>query len=559
MPRRRRDYEVESIVEQFRDLRSDYDAAKQTRFKRKRTGVSSVGSHADYHYRTWTAYAHVMETARDLFRNHCLIGQGIRRLVANILRGGFTLDVKTGDDVLNDELSARWYEWAESPDLCDHQGEQDFYGLERLALQNTIVDGDVIPLPVQSGSIQLLEAHRMRTPTNTTRNVVHGVLLNDFRRRLEYWITNEDVGLFAPLNMVGQVSRYKAREFDELTGKEERQVLHLYMPDRITQTRGITALVPVVDTAGMGDDLFFAQLVKAQMTACVTILRSIKDAGGGNPVPNPSGQGLEVTEDTRPDGTVRQIVGWQPGMEFFSYPGETLEGFAPNVPNAEFFNHANLILSIVAVNLDLPLAVLMLDPSNTNFSGWRGAMDQARQRFQEIQCWFMRNFHTPIYRWKVRQWAAEDAAIRQAIEKSVRRKKIGTDGVDAFGHEWRAQEWPYIEPTQDAMGDVIQERNLLISPRRRAARRGMDYDDLTTEIVEDRATVIEKAHVKAEELNKRLKLSPPLTWKDVALWPMPEGVTVSVGNEQKAEGQDGKAANGKPKIAAAERMNGHAH
>ncbi len=125
---RRRDYEVESICEQFRLLRADYDAAKKTRFKRTRTGIVPTGSGADYHYKTWTAYASILETARDLFRNHVLIGQGVRRLVANILRGGFTLDVKTGSEGHNEELVGRWHEWASDP-ICDIQGEQNFHGL----------------------------------------------------------------------------------------------------------------------------------------------------------------------------------------------------------------------------------------------------------------------------------------------------------------------------------------------------------------------------------------------------------------------------------------------
>ena len=43
------------------------------------------------------------------------------------------------------------------------------------------------------------------------------------------------------------------------------------------------------------------------------------------------------------------------------------------------------------------------------------AMDQARQRFQAIQRWLIDGFHTPVYRWKVRQWATSDPAIRKAL------------------------------------------------------------------------------------------------------------------------------------------------
>jgi capsid protein len=371
----------------------------------------------------------------------------------------------------------------------------------------------------------------------------------------------------AALKLVGDVNRYPARYFSELTQQDERAVFHHYMPDRASQTRGITAMVPMVDTAGMGDDLFFATLVKAQMQSCVTIFRTM-ELGSQMP-PALGGEGdVPTTTETRPGGTTRQLAGWQPGMEIFGFPGEKLDGFSPNVPNASFFEHMKIILEIVAVNLNLPLAVLLLDPSETNFSGWRGAMDQARQSFQDIQRWMIASLHTPVYRWKVCQWATEDAAIRRALEQSIkkrqvaRRRKVGTDGVDVFGHVWYPQGWPYIEPIKDAMGDVIQERNLLISPRRRAARRGTDWDEDLSDIMDCRAKTIREAQIKTDALNAEFSVSPgwvTLTWDRFAHWAMPEGVQVAVGESEKPTDQ--KASNkDQPKqgFATQERMNGHA-
>ena len=56
-----------------------------------------------------------------------------------------------------------------------------------------------------------------------------------------------------------------------------------------------------------------------------------------------------------------------------------------------------MLLGILAVNLDLPLCVFLLDASETNYSGFRGAIDQARQRWREIQSWMMGSFHGPVY------------------------------------------------------------------------------------------------------------------------------------------------------------------
>ena len=57
-----------------------------------------------------------------------------------------------------------------------------------------------------------------------------------------------------------------------------RQVFHHYLPDRRSQTRGVTAFAPLADTADHWDDLQFANLVAAKIQSCYTILREM-DAG----------------------------------------------------------------------------------------------------------------------------------------------------------------------------------------------------------------------------------------------------------------------------------------
>jgi hypothetical protein len=99
--------------------------------------------------------------------------------------------------------------------------------------------------------------------------------------------------------------------------------------------------------------------------------------------------------------------------------------------------------------------------------------------------------------------------------------------VNPFYHVWHAQELPYIQPVDDATADILQAKGLLSSPRRLAASRGIDFDDLTAEIVADHGQRIELAHAKAEDLNKRLGLN--LTWRDILQWPLPEGVKIAIG------------------------------
>ena len=136
MTKRRRQGMAGSILEQFAELKSDYEIGKASRYKRAKTGIMTLGSHADYHYRTESAYFGAMEMAREMTRNNPLVMQGVRRLVANVVGRGFVLDSDSGDKGIDDVNGYRWAEWARSPKACDDQQELDFHGLEKIVGRN---------------------------------------------------------------------------------------------------------------------------------------------------------------------------------------------------------------------------------------------------------------------------------------------------------------------------------------------------------------------------------------------------------------------------------------
>ena len=353
-----------SILEQFAELKSDYEIGKASRYKRAKTGIMTLGSHADYHYRTEAAYFGAMEMAREMTRNNPLVMQGVRRLVANVVGRGFVLDSDSGDKGIDDVNGYRWAEWSRSPEACDDQQELDFHGLEKLTLQHVIIDGDLCSLPNRDGGIESQEGHRLKTPRNTTKNVVHGVQQDERRRRLAYWFTKEDIEPWRSVTRVNDTTQIPAR--DEAG---HRQVFHHYLPDRRSQTRGVTAFAPMADTADHWDDLQFANLVAAKIQSCYTILREM-DAGA--PVlPFAGGGDHSETTETRPDGETRTLTDIAPGFEIYGYKGEKLRGFVPTLPGLQFFEHSQMLLGILAVNLDLPLCVFLLDASETNYSGFR--------------------------------------------------------------------------------------------------------------------------------------------------------------------------------------------
>lgn len=505
-------------------LRADYSASKTSRFRRTRTGVPSAGAGADYHYRSDADYLKLMEMARDFDRNDVLVGSIVDRAVTNAVQGGIQIDPDTGDEGLNADLKAEFASWAADCELCDLACENEFASMQWLALRHTIVDGDVVSLLNRSGAVEQVEGHRVRTPRESkAENVVHGVQIEkETRKRVQYWLTRDEVTPSKTVNRA-DMKRYDTRAEDG-----HRQVCHVYSPKRITQTRGVTAFAPIFDQAGMFEDIAFAKLVQQQMVACFAV---IEERQLGFKVPTTEAATGKQTEETDADGVPRTLEGMGPGMLIKGAPGAKIHLDSANVPNPEFFPHMRLVIQLIGINLGMPLVLALMDASETNFSGWRGAMDQAKLGFQRNQAMLYMRLIKPVYEWHLRRLILIDAAIARAYDRL---------GKTFFHHVPGYPTWPYVEPLKDASADLLETRNALLSHRRRCARRNMDWDDLSTEIVEDNGKLI----LKAEEKRQQLIAQHPdlnVTWREVACLPTPDGMTVSAAAAMDNDGRQGAA------------------
>jgi capsid protein len=491
---------------------------RDSKYRKRRSGLAPAGAGADWHYRSEGDYLRLMEAARDMDRNEVVIGPGVNRAVDNTAGSvGFLLQAQTGKKDLDKALELDWADYSTDPDQCDLAGERSVAEQARTTLRASFVDGDQIHLFNESGAVETVEAHRCRKPSGSRRrNLVHGVLLDNQRRRLQYFLTKDDVDPLTPVRSMSEVEPFDVRDEDG-----HRILAHVYNPLRTSQTRGITAFAPMFDVAGQFDDLFFAKLVQAQAVSAIGIL---EERAANTPLPaKPTPLGSQETQ-ILDDGSERR---WQQlGMAMYlrGAPGAKLSAFSGNVPNSEFFPHVKIILQLIGINLGLPLCLLLLDASETNFSGFRGAVDQARLGFQSNQQMLIRRFYSPLYRWRVRELVKRSPAIR----------KLAGDGASLFSHRWVTPAYPYIEPLKDATADLLRVRNTLISPRRRCMERQLDWPEIVAETVEDNALAIETALERAEKVNA-LYPKAKITWRDLIMLPMAEGVSLRISPESGSE------------------------
>jgi lambda family phage portal protein len=508
------------IVETFDEIRADYDMSRESRFVRRRTGLAPQGSTADYHYRVEQHYYDDIEKARDMDRNDSIVGQTVTRAVDNIVQEGFTVEPQTGDAAVDNELWSRWKEWAESSDLCDAQAEFTFHDFERFNCRSMLVDGDIVHAGTEDGMLQAWESHQVRTFT-IRDNTIFGVTMDELRRRTSYWLVAD------PINP----NRSKKQEI-ELPVRDEdgnRQIFHVYNPKRMSQTRGVTAFAPIFAVAGMRDDIDFAMLVQRQVASCFAIFRKRQYLPE---VPHLTPGYGEGTTEISGTGETRYIENIAPGMEVIGQPGEELQGFSPDIPGGGYEFQLKTILQTIGTNLGLPLCLVLMDGSETNFSGWRGAVDEARKGFKSNQRNLIKRFHEPVWRWKVRQWIESDAALRAVSQRS---------DVSIFGHHWSAPVWQYIDPVGDAQGDQIRLQNGLISPRRLHAERGRDWEVIADETIADMEYAITKAKQAARRINAQFN-DAPIHWRELISLPMPTGIQMTMQDPQALQQQAEKAA-----------------
>lgn len=454
--RQRRGEPVESFAETFSELRSSYDAANRNgKYRRARTGINWNGSNADSHYKMADLLT-MIEGSRDLAANHPVVGQGFARVVDSVHKKLYELEPQTGDSGVNRALKDHWTAWATDPDMCDIQGRRAFSEIARQCLLHTFVDGDPLALLLShadseiDGRLETLESHRLRGPSSARANLnvtaPLGIELNPYGRPIKYYITRSDFGTGYAGVTVSDLISVAARDENG-----HRNVLHLYDQRRFSQNRGIPILAAVFDMCGFLDDVEFAQLVKAQLAACFAVIEELPAEKESNTkYAPPDALGVIGPRDTQTeaDGSSRTTEGLFPGMRYQTKPGGKMQLSSPNVPNDSFFNHVEHILTLIAINMGLPVQALLLEPK-ANFSAWRGAESKAREGWKAWQAWLIDSLYVHVYRWKVRQWMIDDPALNRAANRQ--RSK-----PDIFKHKWRPHGWPYIQPEVEVKANSLR-------------------------------------------------------------------------------------------------------
>jgi lambda family phage portal protein len=379
--------------------------------------------------------------SRELCRDNEYAKAAVRIIKNNVIGTGIGMQaqVKTSSGKLvgriNDRIEEEFEEWTDK-DTCDPAGKLCLADMERLILGSLVENGEVLARKIRQPfgrgripyALELIEADRLVDQWSTVRaqngNTIRmGVEQDRWNRPVAYWLYPTHPG------------DYQFSSFVEsaLVRVPASDMFHLYIPERIGQTRGVPWFHVIIKRLRNMQGYEEAEIVAAR--AAASIVGIIESPDGLVPDGDDLiGDGEEARHGptlTMEPGTFQQLG-----------PGEKFTGFNPSRPNQAMDPFMRFMLRAVATGVGVSYASLSSDYSQSNYSSSRLALLDDRDLWRVLQGWFIRNFRREVHR----DWmeAAVLAGELSFMDYYTNQKKY-------WQVRFKPRGWSWIDPTKEVI------------------------------------------------------------------------------------------------------------
>jgi len=404
--------------------------------------------------------------ARHLIRNNGYAANAIESWAGNVVGAGIKPSSLIGDAELKARVQALWLAWT---DESDAEGFTDFYGLQRRAVREVFIAGEVffrfrprrpedglaVPLQLQMVSAEMLPLSR--TETLPSGNVVRqGIEFDRIGRRVAYHFLRRHPGDVTDPGLVGETVRVPASE-----------IVHVIDPVDAGQLRGVSRFAPAIVKLFLLDQYDDAELDRKKVAAMYALFVT-------TPAP---GEPFDMAEETEPDGERTMDV--QPGQVVMLEPGEEIQTSAPADVGGSYEPFQYRTLLQVSAALGVPYAYLSNDMLKANYSNSRLALLEFRRR---VEAWQHSVLVFQLCRAVWRRW----------MDSGVLSGALDIPGYDRRRAEylacsWLPPRWEWVDPLKDARAEIEQIDAGLKSRTQAIAERGFDAEQVDADIAADKA------------------------------------------------------------------------
>jgi lambda family phage portal protein len=400
----------------------------------------------------------VRNRCRQLCRDNPYARQAKRTTIVNIVGAkGITLhgaikklSTSEKDERRNALLEESWKRWCKRKH-CDVSGQKSFLQIESLVVSSLPESGEAIVRIVRQAfggskvplALELIEADQLDETYSgpsqfAGRTWRMGIETDKWGRPTRYALLEQHPG---------DADLAKKQMGQRHIFVDAKDIIHIFLPERIGQTRGNPWIAPVVLTAHN-----LGEYEKAHWTRKRVQAGSLGFIIPGDPE-FPQG---EIDEDGNPV-TINgeRIIDSKPGGWNVLLPGDEIRppDFGPD--DGQYENIVRNLVRRFASGYGCSYETVSRDYSNTSYSSARTATLEDRDHWRFVQAMLIEVFHQRVFE----EWI--EAAI---LHGELSQKLFGDFWVRPERYlnvRWQPRSWPWVDPAKELKALEIARQLLL--------------------------------------------------------------------------------------------------
>ncbi len=352
----------------------------------------------------------MVNQSRDFMVNNGIYKGMIERATNYIVSNGFILQSKAKDPETRNLIESLWRNFWRRPEIKNLLSGRK---VEKMICRELLSVGDIGIIKVNNGKIQLIESEQITGKKGYTDD---GIQRDSFGTPSSFSVGGYGVS--------GQIDRRTIRSYTP------EQFLFITDPERPSSLRGVPPCQASFPMLHRINDVCDSEAIAWQLLARMAV--SITREDGGQLGYNESKADPDL-KDT--DGKLStRLTEIDYALIFHGQPGEKVEGIERNIPGQNFSQSLYMFLRLLGLPLGLPLEIILLDWTKSNYSQSRAVLEQAFQTFLGWQFMLEDFAMRPIFEWQIKRW--------------VREGKI-KNTLDIYEHDWIKPSFPWIDQQKE--------------------------------------------------------------------------------------------------------------
>ena len=415
----------------FEPVRPRARAYQGARVSRLTADWVTSGTSADSEIKS--SFKALRNRARQLCRDNDYARQALRSIQNNVIGHGIKhqsqVRMQRGgrlDEAINGQIHEAWEKWMHKS-RCDVSGLLGFHDMERLLCRSLAESGEVFVRMIRQpfgGSkvpfaLQVLEADYLiddDIPQAKEGNTVRmGIEVDGYLRPQAYHFY---------ANHPGDTYAGNPRTNGRRVRVPADEVIHLFLPERPQQTRGVTWFASALMRLHMLQGYEEAEVVRARASSALMGFIS-----------SPEGEliGDEIYEGDR-------VSEFTPGVFKYLAPGESVTVPDLNAPDGQLEGFTRSMLRAVAAGVGVSFDSISKNFSESNYSSSRLSLLEERDTYKVLQRFFIENFHQIVFENWLEMAVLSGALNLPAYETNPDRYRAS---------RWIPRSWEWVDPQKE--------------------------------------------------------------------------------------------------------------